>query len=145
MMNDLPYDGWPECWQEYGAQPGSADPVTVRVGIYEPSGDPDAGSIALCTSGGRPILLDEQAARGLAELLNRSIESYRADTRRQREWRHATARNFVDAAVLSRDQFNQVMAAVQDGGNVAAVRDILTACAPTSWHSGTRAQPSSEL
>lgn len=137
MMDDLPYDGWSECWQEYGTHPGSVDPVTIRVGIFQPNGDPDAGSIALCTSGGRPILLNEQAARGLAELLAWSIESHRADLRQQREWRQTTARELVDAAVLDRAQFDQVMAAVRDDGDIEAVTDLLTECAPQSWHTDT--------
>lgn len=118
--------------------------MTIRVGIYQPNDDPDAGSIAVCTSGGRPILLDERAARGLAELLAWSIESHRADLRRQREWRHATARELVDAAVLDRHRFDQLIAAVQGDGNVEAVTDLLTASAPQSWHTDTGAQPPTE-
>ncbi len=144
MMDDLPCDGWPDFWEEHGTHPDSAEPVTIRVGFYRPNDDPDAGSIALCTSGGRPILIDEHAARELAGLLDWCVKAHRADVRRLRKWRHATARELVDAAVLSRDEFDQVMAAVEKGGNVEAIADILAACAPDSWHTDTSAQPSAE-
>lgn len=144
MMDDLSYDGWPDCWDQHGVYPESADPVTIRVGIYQPNDDPDAGSIALCISGGRPILLDERAARDLARLLGWCVESYRSYGRQLRKWRQATARELVDAAVLSRDEFDQLMAAVEDSGNVAAVADLLSACAPQGWHTHTGAQSSPE-
>ncbi|MPY97963.1 MAG: hypothetical protein GEU97_08175 [Actinophytocola sp.] len=144
MMDDLPYDGWPDFWEEHGTYPESADPVTIRVGIYRPNGDPDAGSIALCTSGGRPILIDEHAARELAGLLDWSVKAHRDDVRRLRKWRQAAARELVDAAVLSRDEFDQMKAAVEKDGNVEAIADILSACAPDSWHTDAGAQSSAE-
>lgn len=140
MMDDLPYVGWPECWEEYGTHVGSTDPVTIRVGIYQPNDDPDAGSIALCASGGQPILLDERTARALSDLLTWSADAHRLDLQRQREWRQAAARDLVDAVVLSHDQWHQVLAAVEDGDNADALT-VLTACAPERWRPD---KPSSE-
>lgn len=133
MMNDVPYEGWPDCWDEHGTYVGSADPVTIRVGIYEPNDDPDGFSIALCTSGGQPILLDERAARALSDLLTRSADTYRHDMQRQGRWRQAAARDLVDGAVLSREQWNQLAAAVTTGDNPEPLVDLLTACAPARW------------
>lgn len=136
MINDLPYEGWPECWDEHGTLVGSADPVTIRVGIYEPNDDPDGFSVALCTSGGQPILLDERAARGLSELLTWSVEAYRSDVQNQRRWRQAAARDLLDGAVLDREQWNQLVAAVTTGDSPADPQrlvDLLTGSAPARW------------
>ena len=132
-MSDLTYDGWPECWCCYGAHVGSSEPVTIRVGIYQPNDDSDAGSIALCTSGGQPILIDEHTAHELRQLLDWSIKGHRIDVTRREERRHAAARDLVGGAVLNHDQWSQLMAAVQDGGNVDALTELLTSRAPESW------------
>ena len=131
-VGDLTYDGWPECWCCYGSHVGSSEPVTIRVGIYQPNNDPDASSIALCTSGGKPILIDEQEAHELRKLLDWSIKGHRIDLIHREERRHAAARELVGAAVLNHDRWSQLMAAVQDGGNVDALPDIIS-CAPESW------------
>lgn len=133
MMNDVPYEGWPDAWDEHGTYVGSADPVTIRVGIYQPNGDPDGFSIALCTSGGQPILLDERAARELSELFIWSVDAYRHDVQCQQRWRQAAARDLVDGAVLNRDQWNELMAAVTAGDNPEPLVDLLSACAPSLW------------
>lgn len=144
MVDDLSYEGWPECWDADGTHVGSSDPITIRVGIYEPNNDPDAGSIALCTSGGQPILLDERAARDLRELLDWSIRNHRIDLAQRDEWRHAAARDLVGAAVLSREQWNQLMTAVRDGGNADALTEMLTSCAPEGWRADNPASTSTE-
>lgn len=130
---NLPCEGWPDCWEEHGTHVGSADPVTIRVGIYQPNDDPDGFSIALCTSGGQPILLDERAARELSELLIWSADVYRHDVRCQQRWRQAAARDLVDGAVLNRDEWSQLLAAVTAGEKPEPLVDLLTACAPARW------------
>lgn len=132
-VSDLTYDGWPECWSCYGSHVGSSEPVSIRVGIYQPNDDPDASSIALCTSGGQLILIDEQEAHGLRKLLDWSIKHHRIDLTRREERRHAAARDLVGAAVLNHDQWSRLMVAVQDGGNVDALTELLTSCAPEGW------------
>lgn len=133
MMNDVPWEGWPDAWEEHGTYVGSADPVTIRAGIYQPNDDPDGVSIALCTSGGQPILLDERAARELSEMFTDSADTYRRSVECQQRWRQAAARDLVDGAVLNRDQWNTLMAAVTAGDNPEPLVDLLTACAPARW------------
>jgi len=133
MMNDVPHEGWEDYWEERGRHIGSEEPVTIRVGIYQPSDDPDGFSIALCTSGGEPILLDERAARALSELFIWSADDYGHAVQRQQRWRQAAARDLVDGAVLNRDEWTTLMAAVTTGDNAEPLLDVLTACAPAHW------------
>lgn len=139
MMNDVSDDEWEDCWEKHGRRVGSEDPVTIRVGIYQPNGDPDGFSIALCTSGGQPILLDERAARELSERLSHTADNYRRDVQRQQRWRQAAAGDLIDGAVLNRDEWTTLMAAVTTGDNPEPLLDLLTACAPARWVADTPA------
>lgn len=132
-------DSWPDRCDEYGTHVGSQDPVTIRVGTYRPNDDPDGDSPALCTSEGRPILLNERSARMLGEELVSAANDCRRDVRRRQQWRQAAARDLIDGAVLCREQWQQIRDAVKDSDSDGALTDMLNACAPESWR-GTKSR-----
>lgn len=130
---DLPYEGWPDCWDEYGTRPGDDRPVVIRVGLYKPHGDHGVGSVAICTSDSGPILISEDSANGLRELLKEAIDSFRRDVRDAEQERLRAAHEVLDTAVLTREQWQTVLAAVDDGEPNNKAAEALKASAPTAW------------
>lgn len=127
------YHGWLGCWYEHGFRADNGMATRIQVGVIPPEVDPQVAiRIGDDTT---PVTISRTAALGIAQLLKDALSEREMLQRVHAEQRRSVARQLLDEAMLSRDQWESLVDALQEGDPGAREEAVkqLKACAPGGW------------